>query len=296
MAPVFLILNGKSATNQLVREAVQNLRDQNISLEVRVTWDRGDCARFLQEAVTAQASRVVIGGGDGSLNEAVNGLLTIANAQRPSLAVLPLGTANDFATSAAIPLEPLPALQLAIEGKISAVDIACVNDCHYFINMATGGFGTKITTETPEKLKSALGGVSYFLHGLLRMDRLQADRCTITGDDCHWQGDALVLAIGNGRLAGGGQRLCPTATIDDRLLELTIITHQELLPSVLHAVTSDEHNPNIISYQGRSFTLTSPHPMTFNLDGEPLSGEQFHFALAAEQIDLVLPPNCPLLR
>jgi diacylglycerol kinase family enzyme len=65
--------------------------------------------------------------------------------------------------------------------------------------MATGGFGTRITTETPEKLKAALGGVSYIIHGLMRMDTLKPDRCEIKGEDFHWQGDALVIGMGNGR-------------------------------------------------------------------------------------------------
>jgi diacylglycerol kinase family enzyme len=64
-------------------------------------------------------------------------------------------------------------------GKTTAVDIAQVNDKTCFINMATGGFGTRITSETPEKLKAALGGVSYLIHGLMRMDTLKPDRCEI---------------------------------------------------------------------------------------------------------------------
>jgi diacylglycerol kinase family enzyme len=58
-----------------------------------------------------------------------------------------------------------------------------VNDKTCFINMATGGFGTRITSETPEKLKAALGGVSYLIHGLMRMDTLKPDRCEIRGED-----------------------------------------------------------------------------------------------------------------
>lgn len=296
MAPVFLILNGKSAGEPTIRQAVAQLRSENIDLQVRVTWEHGDCRRYLDEAIAAQAATIIIGGGDGSLNEAVNALVNYPATQRPPLAVLPLGTANDFATSAQIPLEAESALRLAIEAKPRKIDLACVNNQHYFINMATGGFGTRVTTETPEKLKSALGGASYLLHGLLRMDRLKPDTCSIEGDDWQWQGDALVLAVGNGRLAGGGQRLCPTALIDDQQLELTIITSQELLPSLLHSVTSDEHNPNMISYQGRSFSLTSEHTMTFNLDGEPLTGRHFDFSILAEAIEFRLPPQCPLLR
>lgn len=107
-----------------------------------------------------------------------------------------------------------------------------MNDKTGFINMATGGFGTRITTETPEKLKAALGGVSYLIHGLMRMDTLKPDRCEIRGENFHWQGDALVIGIGNGRQAGGGQQLCPEALINDGLLHLRIFTGEELIPAL----------------------------------------------------------------
>lgn len=79
------------------------------------------------------------------------------------MGILPLGTANDFATSVGIPQELDNALQLAIAGKAIPIDMVRVNRKQFFINMATGSFGTRITTETPEKLKAALGGVSYLL-------------------------------------------------------------------------------------------------------------------------------------
>lgn len=105
---------------------------------------------------------------------------------------------------------------------------------------------TRITTETPEKLKAALGGVSYLIHGLMRMDTLTPDRCEIRGENFHWQGDALVIGIGNGRQAGGGQQLCPTALVNDGLLQLRIFTGEELLPALFSTLTQSDDNPNII--------------------------------------------------
>ena len=161
--------------------------------------------------------------------------------------------------------------------------------------MATGGFGTRITTETPEKLKPALGGVSYFIHGLMRMDTLKADSCTLQGPDFHWQGDALVIGIGNGRQAGGGQRLCPTALINDGRLELSIATSQELLPTLIHKLTSDEENPNLITASLPWLTIRAPNEMTFNLDGEPLSGTEFRIEVMPDALECRLPPSCELL-
>ncbi len=291
-----LILNGKSAGNDLLREAVTLLRDEGVQIHVRVTWEKGDAARYIDEARTLGVETVIAGGGDGTINEVATALINLQGDHRPALGILPLGTANDFATSAGIPEALDKALQLAIAGKATAVDIARVNDETCFINMATGGFGTRITSETPEKLKAALGGVSYLIHGLSRLDTLKPDLCEIRGENFNWQGNALVIGIGNGRQAGGGQQLCPDALINDGQLGVRIITGDELLPALFTTLTKAEDSPHLVDGKSSWFEIQAPHGMTFNLDGEPLSGNRFRIALLPGAIQCRLPPDCPLLR
>ena len=250
-----LILNGKSAGNDLLRQAITDLREDGARIHVRVTWEKGDAARYIHEGLTLGVETIISGGGDGTINGSPLRLSTCP-ANRPVMGILPLGTANDFATSAGIPEELSKALQLAILGKATAVDIAQVNDKTCFINMATGGFGTRITSETPEKLKAALGGVSYLIHGLMRMDTLKPDRCEIRGEDFQWQGDALVIGIGNGRQAGGGQ-LCPEALINDGQLQLRIFTGDGLLPALFTTLTQPEESPNIIAGKSAWFEVNA---------------------------------------
>lgn len=291
-----LILNGKGAGNDLLREAVTLLRDEGVEIHVRVTWEKGDARRYVEEALSLGVATVIAGGGDGTINEVATALMHCGGDDRPALGILPLGTANDFATSAGIPQELDKALKLAIAGNAIDIDIARVNDKTCFINMATGGFGTRITRETPEKLKAALGGVSYLIHGLMRMDTLKPDRCEIRGEDFHWQGDALVIGIGNGRQAGGGQQLCPQALINDGLLHLRIFTGEELLPALLTSLTRAEENPNLIDGSSAWFEVRAEHEMTFNLDGEPESGRTFRIDILPQALRCRLPPDCPLLR
>ncbi|EPB4367709.1 lipid kinase YegS [Citrobacter freundii] len=291
-----LILNGKSADNLPLRDAIAKLRDEGVEIHVRVTWEKGDAQRYVDEARQLGVETVIAGGGDGTINEVSTALIQSQGDNIPALGILPLGTANDFATSVGIPDDLDKALKLAIAANATAIDMVQVNDKTCFINMATGGFGTRITTETPEKLKAALGGVSYFIHGLMRMDTLKPDVCDIRGEDFHWQGKALVIGIGNGRQAGGGQQLCPTALINDGLLQLRIFTGEELLPGLLSALTQSEDNPNIIEGASSWFDIRAPHEITFNLDGEPLRGQEFHIEILPEALRCRLPPGCPLLR
>ncbi|WP_288627732.1 lipid kinase YegS, partial [uncultured Citrobacter sp.] len=177
-----LILNGKSADNLPLRETIAQLRDEGVEIHVRVTWEKGDAQRYVDEARRLGVATVIAGGGDGTINEVSTALIQSQGGNVPALGILPLGTANDFATSVGIPDDLDKALKLAIAGNATEIDMVQVNDKTCFINMATGGFGTRITTETPEKLKAALGGVSYFIHGLMRMDTLKPDVCDIRGE------------------------------------------------------------------------------------------------------------------
>jgi lipid kinase YegS len=291
----FVILNGKGANIPELRSAIDVMREEGYKLHIRVTWEYGDADRYLDEAIALGVDTVIAGGGDGTINEVATALAKRDPANRPALGILPLGTANDFATSIGIPVELDKALQLAMVGRAFDIDLVEVNKTAFFMNMATGGFGTRITTETPEKLKSALGGVSYFIHGLLRIDTLKPDRCEIRGENFSWEGDALAIGIGNGRQAGGGQQLCPEALINDGLLDLRIFTGDELLPALFTTLTRPEESPNVIDGQSSWFEIHAPHEMMFNLDGEPLKGREFRIEVRPGAISCRLPPNCPLL-
>lgn len=290
-----LIINGKSANNGALRKAVYQLRNEGFNLQVRVAWESSDIRRFVQEAIDIQAETVIAAGGDGTINSVVSELIHLSPSSLPTLGIIPLGTANDFATSAQIPRDMENALNLAVKGRAVPIDVINVNKTHYFINMASGGFGTKITTETPEALKSALGGAAYFINGLLSIDSLKADYCTIEAENFHWKGESLILGIGNGRQAGGGQQLCPDALINDNKLNITIVEAHELLPSLFNSLFDRKKNDKIIERESRWVNISASHEMIFNLDGEPLLGNKFEFIVLPEAIHCRLPPQCDLL-
>lgn len=148
-----LILHGKQAMNEDLRSAVHDLRGTGWALDVRVTWEAGDAQRLVGEALSAGYSHIVAGGGDGTLRDVAEAM-GLAGADA-SLALLPLGTANDFARAAGIPLEPAAALAL-LSTPAQAVDLGQAGD-QLFLNMATGGFGSQVTASTSEDLKKCWG-------------------------------------------------------------------------------------------------------------------------------------------
>ncbi len=296
---LLLVIHGKVAGEIELREAVETVRAEGVSVDVRVTWEAGDADRYAQEAVERNVDVLVVAGGDGTLNEAVHGIYRANSNPDIALAVLPFGTANDFATSCGIvDRSVLDFLRLAATGDKFPIDVGLMNGRH-FLNLVSGGFGAEVTANTPDELKRMLGGAAYSLMGFLTAFRFQPHRAEIRFEDQALEDNFVMVAVGNGRQCGGGYRLTPRALLDDGLLDLVVIrdagvstwgtAYQEL------ANPDWEENQYVEYHQSTGFVITSEEPLQVNLDGEPMVASRFEFAIAENPLLFVLPPECVLL-
>ena len=292
-----VILNGKKAGLEPVRSAIFSARESG-RVEVRVTWEAGDVSRLVKEACAEGCTRLVAGGGDGTVNEVADALLQLPVAERPELAVLPLGTANDFATGCSIPTEPLAALELAQSAQSYAVDAVSANEYH-FINVASGGFGDQVTANTPVAMKNFLGGGAYTLSGLFQVINFVPYHGALRmPNESVQNNDVIVGAVCNGRQAGGGQQLAPTALINDGLLDSVALHHfpPEALGQVIKELTDTEANGDYVKrFRVPWAEWESDVEMPINLDGEPIKTNNIRFEVLPGAIKLVLPENCPLI-
>lgn len=300
-----VILNGKSPDDGGLREAVAQWRDQGVEIDVRVTWEAGDAARYAAEAVEADIGSVIAAGGDGTLSEVAGAIAARPEpADRlPTLALLPLGTANDFAGAAGLPRTAHETLALAARPArlIDILRIDADDGLHWCINLASGGFGTEVTVETDEGLKKVLGGLAYLMTGIARLGRIEPITAALEGPNFSWDGALIALGIGNGRQAGGGQILCPEARIDDGLLDVTIIP--ELageVGSTVGTVLTQGKDAALerIATQTRLpwVELRADQPMTLNLDGEPVQSRRFLIECVPARMRMHLPAECELLK
>src|SRR5439155_12833525 len=162
--------------------------------------------------------------GDGTLQEVVQGVARAGLPARCAVGVVPLGTANDFAAGVDIPRgDPLAALDLIATTAPTPIDLGRVGD-RCFLNVASGGFVTGVTAATPEGMKRLLGGVAYLLTGLVSWGSIEAKPVWLRGPDLAWDGNLYVLAVGNGRRAGGGFRVCDRARLDDGLFDVLVVS------------------------------------------------------------------------
>ena len=306
----WLVLNGKSAGDDALREAVECIRERGLPLQVRVTWEAGDAARWVADAIEAGVDTLIAAGGDGTLSEVAAAL---ASHDRPAdalpaLGLVPLGTANDFATAAGIPVDPLEALALVNASPAVPMDLLRIEAdgaIHWCANLASGGFGTEVTVETDDGLKKLLGGLAYLVTGIARLGRIEPVPARLRGPGFEWDGGLTALGLGNGRQAGGGQALCPDARIDDGLLDLTVIPELSgVLLATLGTLVKDGQGAALERSALRtrlpwveleSDAGESAEGMTLNLDGEPVQAHRFRSECVPGRLRMHLPPDCPLL-
>jgi lipid kinase YegS len=289
-----LILHGKQALNAEVRAAVQERREEGWQLDVRVTWEAGDAQRLVNEALQAGYPTLIAGGGDGTLRDVAEAMALAKTTA--SLALLPLGTANDFAHAAGIALDPRIALAL-LDTPAQPIDLGEV-DGQVFLNMATGGFGSNVTANTSEDLKRLLGGAAYFLTGLTRFAEVQSSFGRFTGPDFQWEGEFLALGIGNGRQAGGGHVLCPQARVNDGLLDVCIVPAAGDVVGTLGTLLSGGINGlQSVALSARLpwLEVEAPEGLDLNLDGEPMESRKLRFAAMPAALRVHLPEDSPLL-
>jgi lipid kinase YegS len=304
-----LIINGKSAGNPALREAVNDQRQAGMQITVRATWEGGDAADIAELSDAMGITHVIACGGDGTVSEVMNGLMRLPHDRRPVLGIVPLGSANDFATSVGLPLEPGAALAAARTLRSYPIDVVRVtagakeeSSTSYYINMTTGGFGAEITSSTPKTLKRLLGGGAYSLMGALKAWRHRSYRGTLHWDEKEESASLLLLALGNGRQSGGGQVLGPRAKLDDGRLDVLLVKDFSSVTELTKLISELQSFP----YEGRFvryFTTTqlkvttqagdSPWPLT--LDGEARCYDHFCAEVVPLALRVLLPEDCPLL-
>lgn len=252
--------------------------------DVEPTRAPRDAARIAREGVRAGIERVIVAGGDGTVNEVANGLLGADLAGYATLGVLPLGTGGDFARSLGIPRRLEEALELLTEGKVRQIDAGRItyvdavsrNASAYFVNVASLGI-SGLTDQLVNRATKRLGGRMSFLIGTVKaIARHRSERVTLRVDGEVVHDAPLVLAAAaNGRYFGGGMHISPEARLDDGLFDVVLIPHlsKRKLLRKLPLVYSGKHldDPVCRFLRGRVIEAeAAPGAVLLDIDGEAL--------------------------
>jgi YegS/Rv2252/BmrU family lipid kinase len=176
-------------------------------------------AEAMLDDIDSSFDHVLIAGGDGTINFVVN-MMKRHGVDLP-IAVLPTGTANDFARAFKMPADVEQAVKMILGGEVRPIDVGVVNGT-YFVNICSSGLFTGVSQNTPTPMKNAFGMLAYIAGGALDLVNYHRIRLTITSDGGDFEGDALTLLIFNGRTAGN-IKLARMSELDDGLLDMLII-------------------------------------------------------------------------
>ena len=210
-------------------------------------------------------------GGDGTINQIIN-IMKKQNLDIP-LAILPVGTANDFAKHIGMPFDIGEACDKILNGEIKEIDLGKAND-KYFINVFSFGLFTDISQKTPTHLKNIFGKMAYYLNGIKELPSFKKIDIKVTSDEFSYEGNALIFFTFNGRTAGN-INISYKSEINDGLLDVIILKGENLhlaLLSFFEFFKSEhlEKPKDIIHFKSEKFLVEYfDNSLNSDIDGEP---------------------------
>jgi diacylglycerol kinase (ATP) len=252
------------------------------------------------DAVRGDATRLVVVGGDGSVNEVVNGVVGEAGVE---LAVIPRGTGWDFVRTFGIPRDLDGALDVALEGAVREIDVGAVSyrawaggeAKAYFANVGSAGISGAIAQRANESSKALGGKVSYYWATLAVFLGWQTGEMTVTVDDERRSARMIDAMVCNGKFLGGGMMMCPDAEPDDGLFDVMLIgdVTKRDLAFVLPKTYKGRHlpHPRLELLRGRTVTVDAAEPLPIELDGEQPGTTPARFEVVPRALRLRVPAS-----
>ena len=261
--------SGKEMFKRALPDVLIKLEKAGYETSAYATERAGDATKEAERALEQEYDLLIVAGGDGTLNEVVNGIAEQPN--RPKLGIIPMGTVNDFGRALHLPSNIMKAVDVIVNGHTTQVDIGKMNS-RYFINLAAGGKLTEVSYETPSKLKSIVGPFAYYIKGFEMLPQMKAVDIRIEYDGEIFQGEALLFLLGLTNSMAGFEKLVPDAKLDDGYFTLIIVEKANLaeLGHIMTLASRGEHtkHPKVIYKKAKSVSISSFANMQLNVDGE----------------------------
>lgn len=286
-----------AALRQNVEAARAVWRTHGWTVDVETTHQAGDGARLAREAALHGYDVVAAAGGDGTINEVINGLA----GTRTALAALPVGTVNVWVRELGLPLEPRAAAEALLLARQRRIDLGRAGD-RYFLLMAGVGFDAAVVNEVRSDEKRRLGALAYVVRAFALALRYRGRRARIWLDGRKIRGRVLLVVIGNSQLYGGVFKITPRACINDGLLDVCIIKGDSLAeaPLRLLSILRQRYNldPRIEYHRARTIHITTRGALPVQVDGDQSGFTPMTFTVAPGMLYALLPDALPddLLR
>lgn len=266
---VFNPHSGKAQIKNSLLEIVDAMVKADCEVTIYPTQGQGDAVRMVEEAAE-DYDVIVCSGGDGTLDEAVTGMMR-RKKQLP-LGYIPAGSTNDFATSLGIPREMVQAAETAVNGKGFRCDIGAFNE-DYFVYVAAFGLFTEVSYETSQEWKNVLGHAAYILEGAKRLHDIPSFLMQVEYNNKRVQDEFIFGMISNSTSVGGFKGMTgKDVLLDDGVFEVTLIKKprnpielNEIIASLINLVDDTDM---VYSFKTSEVKFQARNPVAWTLDGE----------------------------
>ena len=272
MKKLLFVVNGHSGKGQIknkLLDIIDIMIKEGYHVQVHTTQEREDATKVVREQAKYY-DLVVCSGGDGTLDEAVTGMMQ--SEVRSPLGYIPAGSTNDFANSLEIPKDMIQAAKTAVLGVPFSCDVGEFNG-DYFIYVAAFGIFTDVSYATSQELKNALGHVAYILEGAKRLHTIKSYHMRVEYDGNEIEGDFLLGMITNSTSVGGFKNMTgKDVKLDDGMFEVTLIHKPKNiieLNTIIASLTNLKDETDLIdSFRADSVKFYSEEEIPWTLDGE----------------------------
>jgi diacylglycerol kinase (ATP) len=287
-----LIVNpssGKEMGREFTAHALDTMKKMGYETDVCLTKGEGDAMEFARESCNNKFDFLVAMGGDGTINEAINGMAE--QEHRPLFGLIPLGTVNDFARALNIPMNPEEAIDIFKQNHVQKTDVGKIND-RYFINIVAVGALAEASFSTSAEQKSKLGPLAYIIEGMKKMKEKQPFTLSVLSDH-KWEGDALLMLVALTNSVGGMETIAPDAKVNDGQLHVFIIKDMALprflllLPRILLGELAESEHVHYMKVT--KLLAKSKYKMIANVDGDEGDEVPITIKNLKQHLDILVP-------
>lgn len=264
-------ISGKGAVKNKLLEILDVFIKDEWIVSIHLTQEKEDACNIIRKSAH-KFDMLVISGGDGTLNEAIRGIMEIPSEKRPKLGYIPMGTTNDFAANLKIPKNPITAAKNIVKGTEYKYDIGSFNNKNFTYVSAFGAF-TDVAYKTPQQNKNLLGQTAYFLEGIKKIHTLKSYRMKVIHDGIELEDEFIFGMVSNTNYLGGFKaEKAFKAQLNDGLFEVILIRRPKSLLEVqdliAHLVIQEYNTEAFVVFSTDRIRFETEDAVPWTLDGE----------------------------
>lgn len=288
---IFDPISGGGMGKEYINDVVEKLKNNKVDLDLYYTKKVGDAREVSKEIKENEFDVVAVMGGDGTINEVINGLLPT----NIPITIIPSGVANVFANEVGIPINPLKACEAIYKGSLYEVDLGKINDS-YFLSLASIGFDSHVLKDTPSSLKRKYGKLAYIYTGLKTVFSYEPSPIYVKfeDEDNSKKKKCYFMVVGNVSIYGTPYvKMTPKASVNDGLLDVCLFKKENFINYFRYFLGAifriHTQFPDVEYFQTEKLYVESEKPLLVEVDGDVWGELPITFSILNKGLKILLP-------